>query len=156
VRRVGPDANTGASAAELIADDLLAVLDAADSDRATVFDIVASNGALFAATYLETSRAAASRIPGARFVELPGSEHDIFLGDTAPVLAEVAQFLRAPDTRVQRTFKSMTPPTYRAVGWSLVLQTARRQLRLRLPVVVDALAGVLGRERFLVGRMVSG
>jgi class 3 adenylate cyclase len=43
---------------------------------------------------METSRAAAVRIPNARFVEVPGSESDIFLGDTAPVLAEVTQFLQ--------------------------------------------------------------
>jgi class 3 adenylate cyclase len=43
---------------------------------------------------IETSRAAASRIPGARFVEVPGSETDIFLGDTTPVLTEIERFLR--------------------------------------------------------------
>jgi class 3 adenylate cyclase len=47
---------------------------------------------------IEISRAEASRIPGARFVELPGSESDIFLGDTRPVFAAVEQFLSAPDT----------------------------------------------------------
>jgi class 3 adenylate cyclase len=47
---------------------------------------------------IETSRAAAALIPGARFVELPGSENDIFLGDTAPVLAEIERFLREPET----------------------------------------------------------
>jgi pimeloyl-ACP methyl ester carboxylesterase len=46
---------------------------------------------------IETSRAAASRIPGARFVELPGAEHDLFLGDTAPVLAEIERFLDEPE-----------------------------------------------------------
>ena len=45
-----------------------------------------------------TSRAAASQIPGARFVELPGSENDPFLGDTAPVLAEIERFLQEPET----------------------------------------------------------
>jgi pimeloyl-ACP methyl ester carboxylesterase len=34
-----------------------------------------------------TSRAATARMPNARFVEVPGSELAIFLGDTAPVLA---------------------------------------------------------------------
>jgi class 3 adenylate cyclase len=47
---------------------------------------------------IETSRAAAALIPGARFVELPGSEHDIFLGDTAPVLSEIERFLREPES----------------------------------------------------------
>jgi class 3 adenylate cyclase len=47
-----------------------------------------------------TSREAASRIPGARFVELPGSESDIFLGDPGPALAEIERFLRQPGTHV--------------------------------------------------------
>ena len=42
---------------------------------------------------IETSRAVASRIPGARFVEFPGSENEIFLGDTKPVLDEIERFL---------------------------------------------------------------
>jgi class 3 adenylate cyclase len=45
---------------------------------------------------IESSRAAASAIPNARFVELPGAENDIFLGDTAPVLAEIDRFLAEP------------------------------------------------------------
>jgi class 3 adenylate cyclase len=49
---------------------------------------------------IEVSRAAASRIPGARFVELPGSETEIFLGDTAPALAEIERFLRQGETAV--------------------------------------------------------
>jgi class 3 adenylate cyclase len=46
---------------------------------------------------IETSRRTAARLPSGRFVELPGSESDLFLGDTAPVLAEIAKFLREPD-----------------------------------------------------------
>jgi class 3 adenylate cyclase len=46
----------------------------------------------------ESSRVAAAKIRGARFVELPGSENDLFLGDTAPVLAEIERFLREPET----------------------------------------------------------
>jgi class 3 adenylate cyclase len=46
---------------------------------------------------IETSRATAARLPNSRFVELPGSEHDLYLGDTAPVLAEITRFLREPD-----------------------------------------------------------
>jgi hypothetical protein len=38
---------------------------------------------------VETSRAAASRMPNARFMEVPGGEVDLFLGDTGPVLAEI-------------------------------------------------------------------
>jgi class 3 adenylate cyclase len=47
-----------------------------------------------------TSRAAASLIPHSRFVEVPGSEVDMFLGDTAPVLNEIERFLAEPDVRV--------------------------------------------------------
>jgi class 3 adenylate cyclase len=47
---------------------------------------------------IETSRDAAAEIPGARFVELLGSEHDIFLGDTAPVLSQIERFLREPES----------------------------------------------------------
>jgi class 3 adenylate cyclase len=47
---------------------------------------------------VETSRAAAALIPNCRFVELPGNEVDLFLGDTAPVLAEITAFLhQEPD-----------------------------------------------------------
>lgn len=46
---------------------------------------------------IETSRKASARIANSRFVELPGSESDLYLGDTTQVLAEIAQFLREPD-----------------------------------------------------------
>jgi class 3 adenylate cyclase len=46
---------------------------------------------------IETSRAAAARIPNCRFVELPGSETEIFLGDTRPVLTEITRFLQQGD-----------------------------------------------------------
>ena len=45
---------------------------------------------------IATSRAAASLITNARFVELPGAENDIFLGDTTPALTEIERFLAAP------------------------------------------------------------
>jgi class 3 adenylate cyclase len=47
---------------------------------------------------IATSRELSSQIPGARFVELPGAENAIFLGDTAPVLDEIGRFLREPET----------------------------------------------------------
>jgi class 3 adenylate cyclase len=47
---------------------------------------------------IDVSRAAASCIPNARFVELPGSETDIFLGDTAPALTEIERFLHEEPT----------------------------------------------------------
>jgi len=49
---------------------------------------------------IESSRAAAALIPGARFVELAGSENDIFLGDTGPVLTEIERFLTEPDVDI--------------------------------------------------------
>jgi class 3 adenylate cyclase len=49
---------------------------------------------------IQTSRSMASRIPNARFVELPGSEVDLFFGDTAPVLAEITRFLEEAGAEV--------------------------------------------------------
>jgi class 3 adenylate cyclase len=46
---------------------------------------------------IETSRKTAARIPNSRFVELDGSESELFLGDTNEVLAEIARFLREPN-----------------------------------------------------------
>ncbi|MGA8724619.1 MAG: adenylate/guanylate cyclase domain-containing protein [Acidimicrobiales bacterium] len=46
---------------------------------------------------IDTSRMTAARMPNCRFVELPGSESDLFLGDTDPVLAEITTFLREAD-----------------------------------------------------------
>src|SRR5262245_25596583 len=45
----------------------------------------------------ETSRAAASLIPRARFLEVPGAELDLFLGETAPVLEAIEGFLAEPE-----------------------------------------------------------
>jgi class 3 adenylate cyclase/pimeloyl-ACP methyl ester carboxylesterase len=49
---------------------------------------------------IETSRELASHIPGAQFVELPGSEEALFLGDTAPAFAVVTPFIHQEDTEV--------------------------------------------------------
>lgn len=43
---------------------------------------------------IETSRAAANRIANARFVEVPGAETDVYLGDTTEILDEIEQFLQ--------------------------------------------------------------
>jgi class 3 adenylate cyclase/pimeloyl-ACP methyl ester carboxylesterase len=45
---------------------------------------------------VEASRAAASMMPNASFVELPGSESDLFLGETGPVFAAIEEFLSEP------------------------------------------------------------
>jgi class 3 adenylate cyclase len=47
-----------------------------------------------------TSRAAAALIPNSRFVELAGSEAEIYLGDTGPVLSEITQFIRQEEATV--------------------------------------------------------
>src|SRR5262249_37821881 len=49
---------------------------------------------------VEASRTAAREIPQARFVEVPGSETDLFLGGTRPGLAEIERFLREPESSV--------------------------------------------------------
>jgi class 3 adenylate cyclase len=51
---------------------------------------------------IETSRKTAAKIPNSRFVELPGSESDLYLGDTTQVLAEIARFLHEPDVASDR------------------------------------------------------
>ena len=45
-----------------------------------------------------------------------------------------------PFDALQDALRQLDAPTYRAVGWALMLQTARQQLRLGSPVVLDALA----------------
>jgi class 3 adenylate cyclase len=49
---------------------------------------------------IEMSRAEATRIPEARFVELAGSESDIFLGDTRAVFSEIERFLTEPEAEI--------------------------------------------------------
>src|SRR5262245_28478214 len=62
---------------------------------------------------LETSRAVAAQIPNARFVELPGAENDLFLGETAPVLAEIERMLREPGQRGRRRPAAGDCPVHR-------------------------------------------
>jgi class 3 adenylate cyclase len=56
---------------------------------------------------IESSRKAAAAIPDYRFVELPGTEHDIWFGDTATALEEITRFLREPDVAVDRDDRSL-------------------------------------------------
>jgi pimeloyl-ACP methyl ester carboxylesterase len=42
---------------------------------------------------VEASRYMARRIPGAKFVELPGDDHLVFLGDSESVIGEIQEFL---------------------------------------------------------------
>jgi hypothetical protein len=53
-------------------------------------------------------------IPGARYVELPGTDHWPWLGDSAPVLAEIAGFLRDPGGRPDEP--DLPPATILAVA----------------------------------------
>jgi pimeloyl-ACP methyl ester carboxylesterase len=48
---------------------------------------------------IEDVRRTAERIPGARFVELPGRDHMFFVGDTERLLVEIEQFLKDPRRR---------------------------------------------------------
>jgi class 3 adenylate cyclase len=77
---------------------------AADMDVESVLGIVRAPTLVLGRDHrfwdIETSRAAAARIPNARFVELPGGELDLFLGDVAPVLGEITRFLRNEDATV--------------------------------------------------------
>ncbi len=45
-----------------------------------------------------------------------------------------------PFESVQATLRSLDATTYRSVGWALMLQAGRAQLRRGLPVVLDGLA----------------
>ncbi|HVP02835.1 MAG TPA: adenylate/guanylate cyclase domain-containing protein [Solirubrobacteraceae bacterium] len=45
---------------------------------------------------IKAARAAAERIPDVRIVELPGSEHLPWLGDTSEILAQIRAFVGAP------------------------------------------------------------
>jgi DNA-binding SARP family transcriptional activator/pimeloyl-ACP methyl ester carboxylesterase len=44
----------------------------------------------------EAGRYMAERIPGARFVELPGEDHIMWVGDIEPLCAEIERFVAAP------------------------------------------------------------
>lgn len=50
---------------------------------------------------LETSRSVAAQIPSARFVELAGTETDLFLGDARPVLDEIRRFVHQSDEFIE-------------------------------------------------------
>ena len=72
---------------------------------------------------VEEGRYVASRIPGARFVELPGRDHLPFVGDQDAIVDEVEEFLTGarPEHRVDRVLTTVlfvlfeedaaTPPT---------------------------------------------
>jgi len=49
--------------------------------------------------HVENARYLAKRIPGARYLELPGDDHWWWVGDTQALLDEVGHFIRQLDTR---------------------------------------------------------
>jgi pimeloyl-ACP methyl ester carboxylesterase/class 3 adenylate cyclase len=91
-------------------------------------------------------RAVAERIPGARFVELPGIDHIPFLGDWDPIVAEIEEFLTgdrsAPDPdRVLATvlFTDIVGSTEKAAAlgdrlWKELLSEHRAIVRKQLAV----------------------
>lgn len=58
-----------------------------------------------------------------------------------------------PFDAVQATLRGLDAVTYRSLGWALMFQCARQQLRMGLPVVLDGLAreGEIRRVRDLSG-----
>ena len=98
-------------------------------------------------------RAVAERIPGAKFVELPGDDHIPFLGDHDAITSEIEEFLtgarRAPETdRVLATvlFTDIVGATERAAtlgdrAWRQLLEehhaTVRRELALFRGTEID-------------------
>ena len=58
---------------------------------------------------VEESRWLAEQIPGARFVELPGDEHLIWVGDTDSMLSEIEEFLTGnrPDPEPDRVLSTV-------------------------------------------------
>ncbi len=93
---------------------------------------------------VEEARLIASRIPGARFVELPGADHLMWVGDTEPMLDEIEDFLtgvrRGPESeRVLATvlFTDIVGSTERAAGlgdraWSQLLERHHAAIRAEL------------------------
>jgi class 3 adenylate cyclase len=92
----------------------------------------------------ENGRFLAGAIPDARYVEVPGTDHVPYLGDTEPILAEIEEFLtgsrqRADSERVLATvlFVDMVASTERAVevgdrAWRDLLDRYRNVVRERL------------------------
>ncbi len=55
----------------------------------------------------DNSRYLAEQIPGARLVELPGGDHDPWVGDTEPVLAAVEEFLATLSVSASQGFSKV-------------------------------------------------
>lgn len=59
------------------------------------------------AAHVDAARDLAARIPGARFVELPGATHQIFLEDSAEVLSAIEEFLTGPRGKATTTTRQL-------------------------------------------------
>jgi pimeloyl-ACP methyl ester carboxylesterase len=93
---------------------------------------------------VEAARWMADQIPGAKFVELPGDDHLVFVGDGDAVIADIEQFVtgsrRAPELhRVLSTllFTDIVGSTERAAelgdrGWTALLEDHHRVVRREL------------------------
>jgi class 3 adenylate cyclase len=90
---------------------------------------------------VEGARWMAGQIPGATFVELPGEDHLVFVGDGASVIAEVEQFVTGerPEREFDRflatvLFTDIVGSTERASAlgdrdWTLLLEEHNRLIR---------------------------
>lgn len=76
---------------------------------------------------VEEGRYLASRIPGARFVELPGADHLPFVGDQDAILAAVKDFLAYPHAR-----DAQPPSVATALTLRCTAPVADRDLLLRI------------------------
>lgn len=102
---------------------------------------------------IEASRYMVRRIPGAKFVELPGDDHLVFLGDSETALGEIQEFLTgvrppaAPETILATVlFVDMANSTEKAAAlgdarWRNLLaafhQTVRQELERHRGRLID-------------------
>src|SRR5262249_19048953 len=93
---------------------------------------------------VEYSRYMAERIPGAKYVELPGNDHLPYVGDASAILDEIEEFLTGvrPDAEPDRVlatvlFTDIVDATRRASelgdrGWRDLLQAHHAAVRREL------------------------
>jgi len=79
---------------------------------------------------IDEGRYIASRIAGARFVELPGADHWPFVGDRDALVAEVARFLERLPSMPRRAVRRMPRPPARPPALSTLTPRQREVLEL--------------------------